>query len=93
MAPSRRPDGLTRRGPQLGDIVIRKEAHSPVTYLLSRFARQPQFLCRTYEEAAWAAEAVARTERIDAWYTSDDKSFELITLHGALNQHLTTVPP
>jgi len=38
-------------------------------------------------EAAWAAEAVARTERVDAWCTSDGKSFELITPHSAINQH------
>ena len=87
MVQSQRPDRLIRRGPLLGDIVIRKEAHSPAAYLLSRFARQPQFLCRTYEEAAWAAEAVARTERVDAWCTSDGKSFELITPHSAINQH------
>jgi hypothetical protein len=62
--------------PHPGDIVVHREVLSPALYVLSRLGVPLQFSCKTYEEALAQATEYARRERVDAWFTMDERAYE-----------------
>jgi len=65
-------------GPRPGDIVVHRQVHSPVAYVLSRFNAAPQFSYKTYDEAIGRAIRFAQREHLDAWYTNDGQHYERV---------------
>ncbi len=61
--------------------MIHRVVHSPAVYLLSRYGAQPQLRYKTYEEAAARAAQYATARNVDAWYTTDESSYESVTRH------------
>ena len=67
--------------PLAEDVVIHRIVHSPAVYMLSRYGAEPQLTCKTYEEAAERAAQYAAACKVDAWYTTDETSYESVTRH------------
>ena len=69
------------RFPLAEDVVILRVVHSPAVYMLSRYGAEPQLKYKTYEEAAERAAQYATARKVDAWYTTDESSYESVTRH------------
>ena len=69
------------RKPQPGDILIRRQIHSPKVYNLGIVDREPQITCRSYGEALRHATGFAQATGIDAWFTTDDSTFKRVARH------------
>ena len=67
--------------PQLGDVIIHRQIHSPAVYLLSALNRPHQITCRTYEDSLDRAQRFALREHLDVWYTVDEHAFERVAQH------------
>jgi hypothetical protein len=65
--------------PQSGDVVIVRRAASAAAYVLRVFRGAFQVSFSTFDEALARAESFARHDRVDVWYTEDERSFRLVT--------------
>lgn len=60
---------LDRSSPQDGDIVVTREAHSPVHYTVSQLPGTAQFSATVRDEAVRMVRGFGRKHRIDIWYS------------------------
>ncbi|MEO5739369.1 MAG: hypothetical protein ABIS29_02110 [Vicinamibacterales bacterium] len=64
--------------PSPGDVIIHRQVHSPAVYILSVFRQSHQVTYQTYDEAVDSAQRFAEREHLDAWYTTDEQTFERV---------------
>jgi hypothetical protein len=62
--------------PHPGDIVVHRQVHSPAVYVLSRVDEPLYLSYQSYEDAVTQATRSARREHVDAWYTTDERTYE-----------------
>ena len=77
---------MDSHSPQPGDVIVHRQVHSPAVYILSRLDDRPQFYCKAYIDAVAKASSFAANAHVDAWYTTDEQSFERIAEHRALTR-------
>jgi hypothetical protein len=67
--------------PQADDVIIHRQIHYPATYILSRQSGSLQASYKSYEAARVAALGFVLKHHLDAWYTTDEQTFERIAQH------------
>lgn len=67
--------------PEPDDVIIHRQVHSPAAYILSRQAGPLQASYTSYEAARVAALGFVLKHHLDAWYTTDEQTFERIAEH------------
>jgi hypothetical protein len=74
--------------PRAGDVVIYHRHSSPDACFLSAFQHVSQLTCLTYDDAIREATTFAARNRVDAWYTADDQTYESVARHRQERQPL-----
>jgi hypothetical protein len=69
------------RAPVSGDVIIHRIVQPPPAYLLSSFEGRFQICCLSHESAVVDARRFARVKKVDAWYTTDEDTYELVANH------------
>ena len=64
------PSGI-RRAPQAGDILVAERSARADVFSISIIAAERDITVRRYAEAIERVRELARTRRVDGWYTSD----------------------
>jgi hypothetical protein len=77
---------MPQQRPQRGDVLVERIEQFTPSFLVSRIPGTPQVTFRTYKEAAWMAEAIARIDDVDAWYNAGGAPFETIAQGRARRQ-------
>jgi hypothetical protein len=67
--------------PQAGDVIIHRHTPSSSVFVAGIVGGDLQLSWRTYAEAVKQVGAFARKTSIDAWYTTDEQTFERIEQH------------
>jgi hypothetical protein len=72
---------MVTSGSHPDDIVIQRQVHSPAIYVLGRVDGALQCSYRSYAEALAQATRLARSERVDVFYSDGEFVFERLARH------------
>ena len=67
--------------PRRDDVIISRQVHSPAVHVLGRRGGPLQASYTSYEAARVIALGFALKHHLDAWYTTDEQTFERIAQH------------
>lgn len=62
---------LRRTAPQAGDILVAERSARADVFSISTIATDSDIVVRRYSEAIERVQELARTRRVDGWYTCD----------------------
>jgi hypothetical protein len=72
---------MTEGRPRPGDIVVHRQVHSPAVFVLSRLDGPLEYFARTYKDAVDLASRFTTEAGVDAWYTTDERTFTRVAQH------------
>jgi len=65
----------TESKPQAGDILVHRTTASPGQYVISAIPGSLQAASKTYNQAVASVPGFLTAQRVDVWYTDDDRAF------------------
>jgi hypothetical protein len=88
---SKPPLPLDQSAPQDGDVLVTREAHSPVRYTVRQLPGSVQFSAAVRDDAVRLARGFGQKHAVDVWY-SESGAYRLLEAYRPRTDRVSSAP-